>query len=175
MRWWQPVRTLAQRSADAAKEIKGLIGNSVEKVEAGTRQVENAGTTMKEIVDSVGEVTGIVERISAASREQSGGLAQVNQAIVQMDQVVQQNAAVVEQAAAAAESMQNQAQDLYAAVGVFKTGGDSAVAFAPRAPEVRQHAAARNAAQRVAPHPRTALAAGRELPPNADGEAWKAF
>jgi methyl-accepting chemotaxis protein len=117
------VRALAQRSADAAKEIKILIGNSVQKVETGTRQVEDAGKTMSEIVASVEKVTAIINQISSASREQSSGIEQVNQAIGQMDQVVQQNAAVVEQAAAAAESMQANAQLLYQAVSVFKLDG----------------------------------------------------
>ena len=114
------VRALAQRSADAAREIKALIGNSVKKVESGTRQVENAGKTMGEIVASVEKVTVIIDQITSASREQASGIEQVNQAVGQMDQVVQQNAAVVEQAAAAAELMQGNAQQLYQAVSVFK-------------------------------------------------------
>ena len=117
------VRSLAQRSADAAKEIKVLIGNSVQKVETGTRQVENAGKTMSEIVAAVEKVTGLIDQISSASREQASGIGQVNQAIGQMDQVVQQNAAVVEQAAAAAESMQSSAQQLVESVSVFKLNG----------------------------------------------------
>lgn len=114
------VRALAQRSADAAKEIKLLIGSSVEKVEAGTAQVQNAGKTMNDILASVEKVAAIVERISLASREQADGIEQVNRAIGQMDQVVQQNAAVVEQAAAAAESMRNNARQLVESVGEFK-------------------------------------------------------
>ena len=117
------VRSLAQRSADAAKEIKVLIGNSVQKVETGTPQVENAGKTMSEIVAAVEKVTGLIDQISSASREQASGIGQVNQAIGQMDQVVQQNAAVVEQAAAAAESMQSSAQQLVESVSVFKLNG----------------------------------------------------
>ncbi len=117
------VRALAGRSADAAKEIKALIGNSVEKVETGTRQVENAGKTMEQIVASVEKVTAIINQITLASREQAGGIEQVNKAVGQMDQVVQQNAAVVEQAAAAAESMQANAQQLVESVSVFKLNG----------------------------------------------------
>ncbi len=118
------VRTLAQRSAAAAKEIKELISDSVNKVEDGTRLVDEAGTTMDEIVSSVKRVTDIMAEISAASQEQSSGIEQVNQAIVQMDNVTQQNAALVEEASAAAESMQDQAQALTQAVTVFKlTGG----------------------------------------------------
>jgi methyl-accepting chemotaxis protein len=114
------VRALAQRSADAAKEIKMLIGNSVQKVETGTRQVEDAGKTMSEIVVSVEKVTAMIDQISSASRQQADGIEQVNRAVGQMDQVVQQNAAVVEQAAAAAESMQENAQLLVQSVSAFK-------------------------------------------------------
>ncbi|MDP1557312.1 MAG: methyl-accepting chemotaxis protein [Nitrosomonas sp.] len=118
------VRTLAQRSAAAAKEIKELIGDSVSKVEDGTRLVDEAGTTMDEIVSAVKRVTDIMAEIAAASQEQSSGIEQVNQAVTQMDEVTQQNAALVEEAAAAAESMQEQAQTLTQAVSVFRlTGG----------------------------------------------------
>ncbi len=114
------VRNLAQRSAAAAKEIKTLIGDSVDKVEAGSRQVDQAGATMNEIVQAVKRVTDIMYEISAASNEQSAGIEQVNQAIIQMDEVTQQNAALVEQAAAAAESMREQAQGLVRSVSFFK-------------------------------------------------------
>ena len=114
------VRNLAQRSAAAAKEIKALIGDSVDKVSMGTMLVEEAGKTMHEVVSSVRRVSDIVAEISAASSEQSTGIAQVNQAIVQMDGVTQQNAALVEEAAAAAESLQQQAATLVALVGEFR-------------------------------------------------------
>ncbi len=114
------VRNLAQRSAAAAKEIKELIGDSVEKVGAGTKLVDQAGKTMEEIVTSVKRVTDIMSEITAASQEQSAGIEQVNQAITQMDEVTQQNAALVEEAAAAAESMQEQAADLARAVSAFR-------------------------------------------------------
>ncbi len=114
------VRSLAQRSAQAAKEIKGLIEDSVTKVGAGSQQVERAGATMQEIVASVKRVTDIMGEISAASEEQSSGIDQVNRAVSQMDEVTQQNAALVEQAAAAAGSLQEQAQRLSEAVAVFK-------------------------------------------------------
>jgi methyl-accepting chemotaxis protein len=117
------VRSLAQRSASAAKEIKELIGNSVEKVENGTALVEQAGATMQEIVESIRRVTDIMGEITAASQEQSQGIEQVNQAITQMDQVTQQNAALVEEAAAAASSMQEQAGHLTQLVSVFKLNG----------------------------------------------------
>jgi methyl-accepting chemotaxis protein len=114
------VRNLAQRSAAAAKEIKTLIGDSVEKVDAGSRQVNQAGATMNDIVSAVKRVTDIMSEIAAASNEQSAGIEQVNRAITQMDEVTQQNAALVEEASAAAESMQEQALVLSAAVSVFK-------------------------------------------------------
>ncbi|WP_241134918.1 methyl-accepting chemotaxis protein [Achromobacter xylosoxidans] len=114
------VRSLAQRSAQAAKEIKGLIEDSVSKVGAGSQQVERAGATMQEIVASVKRVTDIMGEISAASEEQSSGIDQVNRAVSQMDEVTQQNAALVEEAAAAAGSLQEQAQRLAEAVAVFK-------------------------------------------------------
>ncbi len=114
------VRTLAQRSAAAAKEIKSLIDDSVHKVEDGTRLVDQAGKTMDEVVNSVKRVTDIMAEISAASQEQSAGIAQVNQAVTQMDEVTQQNAALVEEAAAAAESLQEQSSNLVQAVAIFK-------------------------------------------------------
>ena len=114
------VRNLAQRSAAAAKEITALIGDSVDKVEIGSKQVDKAGETMNEIVLAVKRVTDIMAEIAAASNEQSSGIEQVNQALIQMDEVTQQNAALVEEAAASAESMRNQAEVLAHAVSVFK-------------------------------------------------------
>jgi len=114
------VRNLAQRSAAAAKEIKTLIGHSVEQVESGSKQVGEAGRTMEEIVSSIKRVTDIMSEITAASFEQSQGIEQVNLAITQMDEVTQQNAALVEEAAAAAEALEEQAQNLSASVAVFK-------------------------------------------------------
>ncbi|RJG08182.1 HAMP domain-containing protein [Noviherbaspirillum cavernae] len=114
------VRSLAQRSASAAKEIKSLIDDSVDKVAAGSRLVGEAGTTMEEIVTSVKHVTDIMAEILAASEEQSAGIEQVNQAISQMDTVTQQNASLVEEAAAAAESLQDQAANLVQVVSVFR-------------------------------------------------------
>ncbi|MCG3187472.1 MAG: hypothetical protein IOMNBAOH_02087 [Rhodocyclaceae bacterium] len=119
------VRNLAQRSAAAAKEIKTLIGDSVEKVEVGSKLVESAGKTMEDIVGSVKRVTDIMGEITAASMEQSSGIEQVNQAIMQMDQVTQQNAALVEEAAAAAESMKTQAAQLAETVGIFALSGQA--------------------------------------------------
>ncbi len=113
------VRNLAQRSASAAKEIKELITDSVDKTTAGTALVESAGSTMEEVVNSVKRVTDIIGEIAAASIEQSSGIDQVNSAITQMDEVTQQNAALVEQAAAAAESLMDQVEELTKAVSVF--------------------------------------------------------
>jgi methyl-accepting chemotaxis protein len=114
------VRTLAQRSAAAAREIKELINDSVRSVEAGSVLVDRAGVTMSEIVASVSEVTVIMRQIADASQEQRAGIEQVSQSIGQMDQVTQQNAALVEQAAAAAQAMQLQAVDLAEVVSVFR-------------------------------------------------------
>jgi len=114
------VRNLAQRSGAAAREIKELIGHSVQAVDTGSRLVDEAGTTMDSIVGAVRQVAAIMADIAAASQQQSAGIAQVNQAIVQMDDVTQQNAALVEQAAAAAQSLREQADLLARAVGVFK-------------------------------------------------------
>ena len=128
------VRNLAQRSANAAKEIKELITDSVNRVDTGTQLVDEAGKTMDEIVTSVKRVTDIMAEITAASQEQSAGIEQVNQAITQMDEVTQQNAALVEQAAAASESMQEQAGSLVQMVGTFKvaTGGGSGERRSPQ-------------------------------------------
>nr|WP_314543213.1 methyl-accepting chemotaxis protein [uncultured Massilia sp.] len=118
------VRNLAHRSAAAAKEIKDLIGDSVDKVESGTKLVNQAGVTMEEIVGSVQRVTDIIGEIASATDEQRSGIGQINQAIAQMDQVTQQNASLVEEAAAASEAMQQQAQDLARVVSVFKINDD---------------------------------------------------
>jgi methyl-accepting chemotaxis protein len=125
------VRSLAQRSADAAKEIKTLIGASVQTVEAGTQQVTQAGETMGEIVSSVGRVSDLIGEISAASTEQRDGIAQVNQAVNHLDQMTQQNAALVEQSAAAASGLRDQAQRLAEVVSVFNVGGHTAKLAAP--------------------------------------------
>ncbi|WP_290874576.1 methyl-accepting chemotaxis protein, partial [Aquabacterium sp.] len=116
------VRTLAQRSANAAKEIKTLINASSEKVESGSRLVKDAGGSMNEILTSVQRVSDIIGEISAASTEQSQGIGSVNQSVVQLDQMTQQNAALVEESAAAAESLKDQASRLAEAVSAFKLG-----------------------------------------------------
>jgi methyl-accepting chemotaxis protein-1 (serine sensor receptor) len=134
------VRNLAQRSAGAAREIKGLIESSVARVETGGRLVEQAGATMREIVDSVRRVTDIMGEITSASVEQTAGIGQINVAVAQMDQVTQQNAALVEEAAAATGAMHEQAQRLAASVSVFRVGARH---VAMPAPAVQRPALAR--------------------------------
>ncbi|CAB3931992.1 chemotaxis protein [Achromobacter insolitus] len=159
------VRSLAQRSAQAAKEIKGLIEDSVAKVGAGSQQVERAGATMQEIVASVKRVTDIMGEISAASEEQSSGIDQVNRAVSQMDEVTQQNAALVEEAAAAAGSLQEQAERLAEAVAVFKINGGEVI-------EVPAHQlAGRRPAPRVAAPMAPATPAAQPEAPSADAKA----
>jgi len=172
------VRNLAQRSAAAAKEIKALISDSVEKVDAGSKQVAEAGTTMDEIVEGVKRVADIMAEITAASQEQSDGIEQVNQAITQMDQVTQQNAALVEEAAAAAESLQDQAKGLAQAVSVFRISGNMA-AFAPAEPARRT---VQSTAQRAPAVVRAAAPAAIERKPaspgkptNSGNDDWEEF
>ena len=139
------VRNLAQRSADAAKEIKQLITTSVERVDVGTQLVDQAGSKMNEIVSSIRRVTDIMGEISAASTEQSSGMAQIGEAVTQMDQATQQNAALVEESAAAAESLKTQAQQLVGSVAFFKLrAGDSVhvAAALPRVASAASHAPA---------------------------------
>jgi hypothetical protein len=130
------VRSLAQRSAQAAREIKALIVDSVAQVEAGTTQVDLAGRKMQDIVQSVSRVSELIAEIASASQEQSSGIEQVNTAITQMEQVVQQNASLVEEAAAATESMKGQAAALLRLVGRFQVGQQDAAPAeaAPAAP-----------------------------------------
>jgi methyl-accepting chemotaxis protein len=145
------VRSLAQRSAEAAKEIKSLIGASVERVEQGSALVDKAGATMSEVVASIRRVTDIVGEITSASNEQATGVNQVGEAITQMDQVTQQNAALVEQSAAAAESLKGQASQLVNAVSVFKlSAGTSNAARSSPAPAAEAAAPARYLIQRAA-------------------------
>jgi len=167
------VRTLAQRSANAAKEIKGLIETSVDKVADGSALVNQAGATMGEIVSSVQRVTDIMAEISAASQEQSAGIEQVNQTITQMDETTQQNAALVEEASAAARSMEEQAQALSESVSVFKL--HAAVAAPVRKPAAAVPGA--KASTPKAPAPKAAArkpAARKPEPALADGD-WQEF
>ena len=166
------VRNLAQRSANAAKEIKTLISDSVEQVEAGRKLVDEAGEAMDDIVTSVQLVADIISGTAAASQEQSSGIEQVNQAIAQMDQVTQQNAALVEEAAAAAESLQDQSNKLIEAVSVFRLDGASYSAR-PAAP-ARLAATAALPKQKGAPA--RAMASPKKLAVAGGGnEEWEAF
>ncbi|APP77523.1 methyl-accepting chemotaxis protein [Xanthomonas vesicatoria ATCC 35937] len=158
------VRTLAQRSAGAAKEIKGLIDDSVHKVAEGSALVRKAGATMAEIVASVQRVTDIMGEISAASQEQSTGIEQVNQTITQMDETTQQNAALVEEATAAARSMEEQAGHLAEAVSVFKLDESAAAAQARVRPVASRPVAVKTAAKSTV---RTAAAPARSAKPQA--------
>ncbi|MCB1984168.1 MAG: HAMP domain-containing protein [Burkholderiales bacterium] len=172
------VRTLAQRSASAAKEIKELISNSVSKVDVGTQLVDEAGSTMDEIVKAVRRVTDIMGEITAASQEQSLGIEQVNQAISQMDTATQQNAALVEEAAATAELMQEQSQELVDAVTVFKLSMSShRVAHQSRRPksvvtelpvQKKQKTNADDMAAVIPDQPRKAVAGGKD-------DTWEQF
>jgi len=191
------VRSLAQRSAQAAKEIKALIEDSVQRVGDGSDQVARAGETMGEVVSAVHRLTDIVSEISAASEEQRRGIEQVNLAIGEMDQVTQQNAALVEEAAAAAGSLEEQARRLKAAVATFRVDGEEAAAApapvaAPKAAPVAAKApgpvkplpkpAAKPLVKAAAPlpppgkpaAPAKAASAGRSSPANDDGD-WETF
>ncbi|MGN6223286.1 methyl-accepting chemotaxis protein, partial [Pseudoxanthomonas sp.] len=167
------VRTLAQRSANAAKEIKGLNEASMDQVSTGSALVNQAGATMGEIVASVQRVTDIMAEIAAASQEQSAGIEQVNQTITQMDETTQQNAALVEEASAAARSMEQQAQGLGEAVAVFVIDDAPARASVARAPRPRGASAKAASARRPAPIRATA-AQGFPAPALADAE-WQTF
>ncbi|MFK2903343.1 MCP four helix bundle domain-containing protein [Dyella ginsengisoli] len=171
------VRNLAQRSAGAAKEIKGLIKDSAEKVQNGTALVDQTGKSLAEIVDSVKKVTDIVAEIAAASAEQSAGIDQVNHAVLQMDEMTQQNAALVEEAAAAARAMQEQAAELTQQVGFFQldeTMSNVAPSVTTRAKTVAAEAEAVFAAVRSAPMASAAKPAQRAAE-TADAGAWKEF
>jgi methyl-accepting chemotaxis protein len=161
------VRSLAQRSAAAAKEIKTLIGDSVSRVEAGTKQVGAAGQTMDEIVESVKKVSSLIAEIAAASKEQSSGIGQINTAVAQMEQVVQQNASLVEEASAATESMKDQAALLLQAVSRFRLGD-----------EVQRQPARRIEPAQIAPSPIRPIKvkpAAAALPPAYATSQWQEF
>jgi methyl-accepting chemotaxis protein len=190
------VRNLAQRSAAAAKEIKTLIGDSVEKIGRGSKLVGQAGVTMEEVVDSVKRVTDIMSDIAAASAEQSAGIEQVNLSIIEMDGMTQQNAALVEEAAAAFQSLQDQAAELQRVVSIFKLAeGEEAVAEAPapvavstavatRAvvarparPQLKKPAAARKAkaADEQAPASDSASSTSKKVAAAAASDDWEEF
>jgi methyl-accepting chemotaxis protein len=184
------VRSLAGRSAEAAKEIKSLIGASVERVGHGTALVDQAGSTMKEVVDSIKRVTDIMGEISAASGEQSMGVQQVGEAVMQMDQATQQNAALVEQMAAAASSLKSQAQDLVRVVAEFKVDEDHRTARAapsstpsprtpprapaPVAPRLSSKTATKPTLTTALPKPVATARAKRPTPAGGDTD-WETF
>jgi methyl-accepting chemotaxis protein len=190
------VRSLAGRSAEAAKEIKTLINASVERVEQGTALVDQAGSTMTEVVSSIRRVTDLMGEISAASNEQSLGVSQVGEAVTQMDQVTQQNAALVEEMAAAASGLKSQAQDLVQVVAVFKLSGNdnqhsvnprptavrspASVAKAYKSPERRTPAATASAPARPTPRPAPTKSisdapAKSPAPKKGADEEWETF
>ncbi len=185
------VRNLAQRAANSAREIKSLIGSSVEQVESGSRLVQEAGSTMTDIVSSVQRVTDIIGEISAAASEQSSGIGQVGQAVTELDQMTQQNAALVEQSAAAAESLRQQAERLAEAVQAFQVGsavsapaGRAAFGGVPLRPQSVARTAVAPAPVRVPPAPVvvapafTASAAPKardSAPALADADDWETF
>jgi methyl-accepting chemotaxis protein-1 (serine sensor receptor) len=166
------VRSLAQRSAGAAKEIKGLISDSEEKVRTGSELVNQSGKALSEIVDSVKKVTDIVAEIAAASHEQSAGIDQVNNAVMQMDEMTQQNAALVEEASAAARAMHEQAGELARQVAFFQVadGGDSAGAPSPVAAVAVETQAVLAAVRKARPAARAVAEADA-----AAAGAWKEF
>ena len=193
------VRSLAQRSAEAAKEIKSLIGTSVDKVETGSKLVQDAGSTMDEIVASVQRVTDIIGEISAAALEQSQGIGQVNEAVTRLDQMTQQNAALVEESAAAAESLKDQAHRMTTVVAGYRLDGlgdigafaapsahvpaaakaiAKASSFKPAAGKAASKAAAKPvAAKPVAARPAPAPVAPAPAPAAASGASddWESF
>ncbi|MES2115063.1 MAG: methyl-accepting chemotaxis protein [Pseudomonadota bacterium] len=176
------VRNLAQRSAAAAREIKALIGDSVGKVDAGARLVDEAGHTMGEIVASVRRVTDIMRDIAAASQEQLDGIEHINEAVTQMDQGTQQNAALVEQASAAAATMQERAAHLSDAVGLFRLSGAApAGTAAPTAPTAsvrampRRRAAPKRIAAPLPPPASGEMSAARKVANGADEDQWMEF
>ncbi len=171
------VRNLAKRSAGAAKEIKELIVTSVDTVDEGSKLVDDAGTTMKDIVDAIGQVTSIMTEISAASEEQRSGIEQVNTAITQIDEVTQQNAALVEQAAAAAESSEEQARSLVHSVSLFKLDANADYSAAVESPVVATQSQIKsepvispvnNAPQGISPGSTKPASLG-------DGDDWEEF
>ncbi|WP_256047052.1 methyl-accepting chemotaxis protein, partial [Xanthomonas translucens] len=171
------VRTLAQRSANAAKEIKGLIDASVSQVANGSALVRQAGQTMSEIVSSVQRVTDIMSEIAAASQEQSSGIEQVNQTVTQMDETTQQNAALVEEATAAARSMEEQAGQLTEAVSIFRVEQTPASAPTPTPRHAQVHSIRTVATKPAAvPSSKPALAtrSNKSVPALADSD-WQEF
>ncbi|MFN9140007.1 MAG: methyl-accepting chemotaxis protein, partial [Betaproteobacteria bacterium] len=158
------VRTLAQRSAQAAREIKSLIGESVAKVENGSRLVNDAGQTMSDIVTQVKRVTDLIGEITSSTLEQSSGISQVNQAVTQLDQMTQQNAALVEQSTAAAQSLREQSDRLAQAVTIFKLSREESVQVIAQAQAVSRAAVTPLARKSAAGKPASAKPASAPTP-----------
>ena len=175
------VRSLAQRSAAAAKEIKTLINDSVENVDVGSRLVNEAGSTMQDVVDSIGRVTDIMAEITAASQEQTAGIEQVNQAITQMDEATQQNAALVEQAAAATQELQEQSGNLARIVATFKLGTTHIKSAKKPAMAARKMTSLARPAMEKKPAPaisnqaKSAKAVKHDVPATENSEDWETF
>jgi uncharacterized phage infection (PIP) family protein YhgE len=172
------VRSLAQRSAQAAREIKALIADSVDKVDDGARLVNEAGQTMEEVVTNFQKLSVLVTGISEASQEQSSGIEQVTQAVSQMDEVTQQNAALVEEAAAAAESLEDQSRNLVQAVSVFRLQAGGATLRGSAAPvrTLETTAAAHASPRAPAPRPSSPLPKVKGGAKRMDGEGeWEEF
>ncbi len=169
------VRNLAQRSAEAAKEIKGLIKDSVGKVENGSELVNQTGETLGEIVNAVKKVSDIVAEIAAASQEQSSGIEQVNKAITQLDEVTQQNAALVEESAAASKSLDDQAQQMAELVGFFNIG-EATNEMAPQPPRAARPAPATASSQARPQSSRSEAGAARKPATQTAGDdEWEEF
>ena len=170
------VRNLAQRSAGAAKEIKTLIKDSVEKVDEGSRLVDESGKTLGDIVNAVKKVSDIIAEIAAASLEQSSGIEQVNKAVMQLDEMTQQNAALVEEAAASSEALDEQAQNMNSRMSFFKVGEEVGAGHAPAAPPRAARPAARAAAPAARPSRKAKPVSGHATPPaGGDDEDWEEF
>jgi methyl-accepting chemotaxis protein len=172
------VRSLAQRSASAAKEIKDLIGDSVEKVASGSKLVDQSGKVLGEIMESVKKVSDIVAEIAAASEEQAQGIDQVNNAVTQMDDTTQQNAALVEEAASAAKSMEQQAQQLVAQISFFRSNQGTSSVPSAAAPVVRPSATVktfRPAAKRAVARPMSRPAAAAPMAKASGDSSWQEF
>ena len=169
------MRNLAQRSAQAAREIKALISDSVDKVDSGSRQVAEAGRTMGDLVDQVRRVTDLLGQIASATLQQNSGIGQVNQAVTQLDRMTQQNAALVEQSAAAAASLRQQAQQLSQAVAIFKVGQHVArKAIAAASATSRDRMALEPSAPPVAARP-APTPAPKAPPPASRPSDWEEF
>jgi uncharacterized phage infection (PIP) family protein YhgE len=170
------VRNLAQRSASAAKEIKELIKDSVDKVKVGSELVDESGQTLSEIMESVKKVTDIVAEIAAASEEQSAGIEQVNNAVTQMDSVTQQNAALVEEASAASKSMEQQSMKLVTQISYFRTGDAAIAHHVQEEPQYTQNVVQKPERERARPAAARKVASAAPMArASGDDSMWQEF